>query len=414
MRKLFTTIFCLVSAFASAQLKSPVVNADNTVTFCIPDSGYDDDEVYVVGSFAERKCEMKKENGVFSYTTPVLPSEMYTYRFEIDDEYRLDSSNRQSARDAETVLNYFIIPGSPGSMYMDQNVAHGKVEKVWYPSSFSSNMKQRRMFVYLPSGYSAGSARFPVLYLLHGTGGDETSWCDMGRMAQIMDNMIALGRCQPMIVVMPNCMADLDAAPGESPYMQGEASRSSVSSWMGRTEAAFPDEIVGYVEKNYRVIADKQHRAIAGLSMGGMHTMAIAANNPDMFDYVGLFSPQTISGLTDGNINKIKNVTSKLTELANMLPFKGLRNKLAAGAERVSNVDIYSNIEEKIKAEFQTPPSLYYIAIGRDDALKHFLDDYRNLLERNQCKYTYYESAGGHSWENWRKYLIEFLPQLFK
>lgn len=174
-----------------------------------------------------------------------LPSEMYTYRFYDGNKKFLDPCNLNVVRDITDTLNYFIIDGVPGSYYKKQNVPHGKVYQLWYPSSFNENMKQRRLSVYLPADYEMNiKKKYPVLYLLHGTGGDEMAWLDMGRLAQIMDNMIAQGKIKPMIVIMPNGIVDLDAAPGQSPYMQGKASHSNVSSWMGRTEKAFPGTII--------------------------------------------------------------------------------------------------------------------------------------------------------------------------
>lgn len=290
---------------------------------------------------------------------------------------------------------------------------HGKVYQLWYPSSFNENMKQRRLSVYLPADYEMNiKKKYPVLYLLHGTGGDEMAWLDMGRLAQIMDNMIAQGKIKPMIVIMPNGIVDLDAAPGQSPYMQGKASHSNVSSWMGRTEKAFPEEVVTFVEKTFRIEPDKQHRAIAGLSMGGLHAIAISANNPTMFDYVGLFSPQSINPLTDKNIMHIQKVNAQVEKIKDKFP-SWLKQKYEKGKDVVEDVDIYQNLDNKLKNQFKTPPRLYYIAIGRKDPLKPFLDKFRKRLSKQGATYLYKETDGAHSWENWRKYLLDFLPRIF-
>lgn len=244
------------------------------------------------------------------------------------------------------------------------------------------------------------------------SGGDEMAWLDMGRLSQIMDNMIAQGKAKPMIVIMPNGIVDLDAAPGQSPYMQGKASRSNVSSWMGRTEKAFSEEIIPFVEKTFRVESDKQHRAIAGLSMGGLHTIAISANNPTMFDYVGLFSPQSINPLTDKNILHIQKVNAQVEKIKDKLP-DWLKQKYEKGKDVVEDVDVYQNLDNKLKNQFKTPPQLYYIAIGRKDPLKTFLDKFRKRLSKQGATYLYNETDGAHSWENWRKYLLDFLPRIF-
>ena len=371
------------------------------------------DEVELEGSFGDSR-EMTGTNGTWTCRIDSLPSEMYTYRYALGhDRYATDPLNPNTVRDIDDTLSYFILPGMPSSYYMDQPVAHGTVKQQWYPSSFSTDMKQRRLSIYLPPTYDSDpTAHFPVLYLLHGTGGDEMSWLEMGRLAQIMDNMIAEGKAKPMVVVMPNGIADLDAAPGQSPYMEGKARHSNVSSWMGRTEKAFPTEVVAFIEANYRVQKDKHHRAIAGLSMGGLHTIAISANNPQMFDYVGLFSPQTTNALTELRIKGIQGVTNLLGKVKERLP-QWLENKYDDGQQTVADVDVYKNLNDKLKTQFATPPALYYIAIGKRDPLKHFVDIFRQRISKQGCAYMYKETDGAHTWENWRKYLLDFLPRLF-
>ncbi len=398
-----------------SEAQSPTMGKDGSIIFRFAHPK--DKEVELEGSFPNEP-KMTWNDGAWTCRFDSLPSEMYTYRFSIDEKTKLlDPENKRIVRDITDTLNYFIVKGFPGSYYMNQDVSHGTVKQVWYPSSFDPDMKQRRLSIYLPPTYDQGESSFPVLYLLHGTGGDEMAWLEMGRLAQIMDNMIAQGKAKPMIVVMPNGIAELDAAPGQSPYMKGKASHSNVSSWMGRTEKAFPQEVVPFIEKNFRTIADKKHRAIAGLSMGGLHTIAISANNPTLFDYVGLFSPQSSNALTERNIRRIMRVTDhigKLTEkLADKLPNSWVEKKYEEGKEAVSDVDVYQNLDEKLKAQFATPPALYYIAIGRKDPLRLFLNRFRQRLTNQGCAYLYQESDGAHTWENWRKYLLDFLPRIF-
>ena len=292
----------------------------------------------------------------------------------------------------------------------------GCVSQRWYESSFREDMNLRRLSVYLPPGYDSDeSSRYPILYLLHGTGGDEMSWLTEGRLANIMDSMIVEGLCVPMIVVMPNGMADLDATPGESPYMQGKAKTVNFESWMGRTEAAFPKEVVPFIENELRTINDKGHRAIAGLSMGGMHAMAISANNPDLFDYVGLFSPQTKNLLTDSSIRRMKRNSENIDQLLEKAPFttKKLKKKILKSRQKLTNVDVYADMDTKLLQQFETPPQLYYIAIGKKDPLKTLLSQFREHMDELGCSYYYWETEGGHTWENWQRYLIDFLPRIF-
>lgn len=389
------------------------INADHTVTFSYRPTN-EVEKVVIETSFGDKEKMQEMANGTWTYTTSdTLASDMYTYRFIVDKCNTLDPLNDRVVRDIDDTLNYFFVPGPLADMLQQQNVAHGKVQQLWYPSSFDASMKQRRLSVYLPAAYETDPTQtFPVLYLLHGTGGDEMAWLDMGRLAQIMDNMIAQGKARPMIVVMPNGIADLDAAPGQSPYMQGKASHMNMSSWMGRTEAAFPLEVMPFIEKNFRTINDKQHRAIAGLSMGGMHAMAISANNPNLFDYVGLFSPQAISPLTDKNIRRIRRVGSGLSKIADKLP-DFFQKKLETTSTQLQNIEVYDNIEKKLKKQFSTAPQLYYIAIGSKDPLLTFVNSFRKKVAAAGGTYLYKETEGGHSWDNWRRYLIDFLPRVF-
>jgi len=176
--------------------------------------------------------------------------------------------------------------------------------------------------------------------------------------------------------------------------------------------AAVPYGIT-FIEKHFRTINDKQHRAIAGLSMGGLHTIAISANNPGLFDYIGLFSPQSVNILTDNNIKRIDKITSGIDKFMDKMP--SLFQKVYDGKRlMLTDVDMYKDIDNKLINQFSNPPVLYYIAIGKEDPLKPFVDVYRTKLSNIGCVYTYNETSGGHSWENWRKYLLDFLPHLFK
>ncbi len=415
MKKYLLMMACAVVALTArgqqADGPMPVMQTDGTLLFEYVNAAAE--QVQMEGSFGDSR-DMTGAGGTWTCRLDALPSEMYTYRFVLDDDrYVTDPRNAHTVRDIDDTLSYFILPGVPGSYYMDRQVPHGTVRQLWYPSSFDAGMKQRRLSIYLPAAYDSQPAdTLPVLYLLHGTGGDELSWLEMGRLAQIMDNMIAEGKAKPMVVVMPNGIADLDAAPGQSPYMEGKASHANVSSWMGRTEKAFPTEVMAFVEAHYRVAADKRHRAIAGLSMGGLHTIAITANNPQLFGYVGLFSPQTTNALTDRRIKSIQRVTSRLAKIKERLP-RWLGDKYTDGSEVVADVDFYQNLDAKLEAQFATPPDLYYIAIGKRDPLKHFVDIFRQRIAKQGCAYVYKETDGAHSWENWRKYLLDFLPRLF-
>ncbi|MBR7067583.1 MAG: hypothetical protein IKI28_04615 [Bacteroidales bacterium] len=414
--RLIAIAIALCINFAQSHAQSPVklANGSYRFTFYAPDAN----QVTLQGEGALHKAKMTKQsNGTWTYTTHRLPSEMYTYNFVIDkDAVQLDPNNQQVVRDVNNHYNIFCVAGFPADYYMERNVPHGKVTKVWYPSSIN-NMGQRRMSVYLPAEYDANPQKsYPVLYLLHGSGGDENAWLDMGRLAQIMDNMIAEGKCVPMIVVMPNGNAMLDAAPGESPYMQAKPEIVNTESMRGKIERAFPIEIMTYVEQHYRTLNNKQHRAIAGLSLGGLHALYITANNPTMFDYVALLSPQTTNALSDNEIRTYNNITKGIGDLVSRVPVVGntLKNKINDKIDSYADVAIYDSINHKLATQFATPPQLYYIAVGRDDMVKHLVDMHRQKLDAANYGYLYNETDGGHTWTNWRKYLLDLLPRLFQ
>lgn len=357
-------------------VNSPEVNKDNTVTFRLKAANAT--KVEVVGDFLSKdeKAEMKKvNNDVWEYTTPkALAPELYSYSFMMDGIKISDPSNVFMSRDVVTISNIFMIDGKESELYKVQNVPHGSLSKVWYHSEKLN--ADRRITVYTPAGYETNGQRYPVLYLLHGMGGDEDSWSTLGRAAQILDNLIVQGKAKPMIVVMTNGNSDLQAAWGESPTGYVTPTIELPKTTDGSFEDAFP-EVVTFVDKAYRTIAKKESRAIAGLSMGGFHSMQISKEYPTLFNYIGLFSASA--------------------------RFKGRKDS-----------HIYENCEAKIKTQFAQKPALYWIAIGKDDFLYEENQKFRSFLDANGFQYTYVESEGGHIWRNWRNYLCQFLPLIFK
>ena len=378
-RRLFGLLMAIVTfTTASAQQNlwqtdaavSPVVNSDNSVTLRLyaPQA----ESVVAEGDFtAEALAMTRREDGVWEVTTAPLASELYTYRFTVDGMRDVhDPANSYVMRDVGSQMNYFIIPGVRGDLYSAQNVPHGSIARVW---ADAGDGRERRMVVYTPADYEDSRRKYPVLYLLHGMGGDEEAWIATGRVAEIMDNLIAEGLAEPMIIVMNNgCMQHV-AAPGYShegmwrPYMSG--------SMDGTFESLFPG-IVEWVDDHYRTIAKKHSRAIAGLSMGGFHTLHISKEYPTMFNYVGLFS--------------------------------------AAVLRMREGVALYDNLEVKLARQFDEGVALYWIAIGKEDFLYEENVRFRAMLDEAQYPYTYRESEGGHTWRNWRIYLTEFAQQLFK
>lgn len=369
------------------QVMSPQVNDDNSVTFRLDAPGVS--SVSVVGDFLpERDMTtpqgesmkvriadlQKNESGVWEFTSEPLSPELYNYNFIVNGLKITDPSNVYQVRDIASLMNIFLIDGDRASLYGVKDVPHGSVHKVWMHQPTLG--MTRRMSVYTPAGYEEGEDSYPVLYLLHGMGGDEEAWLTLGRASQILDNLIAQGKAEPMIVVMTNGNASQEAAPGETHYGMLTPTTRLPKTMEGTFETAFP-EVVEFVDKTYRTRADKAHRAIAGLSMGGFHACHISKEYPDMFDYVGLFSA-------------------------------------AVRPMDKSDSPIYADMEGKLKRQFDANPKLYWIGIGEDDFLYDVNKDYRAVLDRNGWPYIYVETPGGHIWRNWRIYLSEFLPLLFK
>ena len=373
--------------WGAPQIVSPEVHSDNSVTFRLnaPGAG----KVQVTGDFLPTMQKdtpygkfdapgvadlVKNAEGVWEFTSDALQPELYSYTFIVDGMKMPDPSNVFQIRDTATITNVFLVGGDYADYYKVNDVPHGTVSKVWYDSPTLG--MDRRMTIYTPPGYEKGDRRYPVFYLLHGMGGDENAWSELGRATQILDNLIARGEAEPMIVVMTNGNVDMEGAPGETSLGFTPPTTQLPKTMEGTFERHFPD-VVRYVDSNYRTIADKEHRAIAGLSMGGFHSLHISKEYPDMFDYVGLFS-------------------------AAILPREGAVSP------------IYDNLEGKLAAQFADAPRLYWIAIGEKDFLYDANKDYRKMLDVKGYRYVYRESPDGHIWKNWRIYLTEFVPQLFK
>lgn len=411
---LLSLLFCALPLLAE-QKQGPVVHPDHSVTITLDAS--DAKLVLVEGSFSRKPLPMQQIDGLWTLHLDSLPAEIYTYRYKLGrKKYMLDPAHEQWMRDVDVMWNYFIVEDSLTQLYIDHpDVSHGVLEYVWYPSTLNG-MSQRRMAVYLPSQYVASDTiALPVLYLLHGSGGDETAWSDCGRVCQILDNMFSRGMAKPCIVVMPNGNAELDAAPGESPWMSKSPSAFNPSSMTGMIESAFVKEIVRFIDRKYRTMADREHRAIAGLSLGGLHTIFISANHPDLFDYVGLFSAQSTNMLDDERkqlmIARAKRNNTRLRQAWGLL--FNFRPDESVFDAQLHSIHVYSGIEEKLARMAQKPPKVYYMAIGKDDKLLKFNQIFKDRLDKAGIPYEFHQTEGAHSWENWRRYLIDFLPKLF-
>ena len=395
----FACGFAQQALFSAQQLKSPEINADGTVTFRLyaPKAV----TVQVTGDFLPKakiqtpfgemetdgSADMKEDKGVWTFTTTeALAPELYSYKFRVNGMDYLDPANVYRTRDIVSFVNIFIITkekGDRGDRYSVNNVPPGNVNRVWSDSPTLGT--KRRMTVYTPPTYEDGG-KYPVLYLLHGAGGDEEAWPALGRQAQIIDNLIAEGKAKPMIVVMTNSNANCDAAPGEchagmyTPSFMGHQQGAQPKA---TTEEAYKD-VMNYIENHYRVLKGQKNTAICGLSMGGYHSYAISKLYPGKFDYIGLFS----AAIQMGQSNHGNDINAALSA----------DPKTAA----------------QLKALFATNPKLYWIAIGNTDFLYEQNVTYRKYLDSNNYKYEYFETGEGHIWKNWRIYLTEFAQKIFK
>ena len=395
-RQLLLAACCLMtlsSTFAQQQLgqrprvQSPVINEDGSVTFNFYDPSAQ--KVSVNGDFEQTRNQhldmTKQDNGVWTVTTAPLAAELYSYSLTVDGQRFTDPANSYVNRDISTLSNIFIVSRSnddKGHLYSVNDVPHGTLSRVWYDSPTLG--QQRRMTVYLPPSYD-GKKRFPVMYLLHGHGGDETAWGDLGRTSQIMDNLIAEGRCVPMIVVMPNGNPTCNAAPGwwhEGMYTP-DGNAFNQRGAKASMEESFMD-IVNYMDSHYQTIKKREARAVTGLSMGGGHTFGISRLYPETFDYYGLQSAAC---------RMPKGVA------------KGTAGPAAADADK---------FDKQMERLFASKPKLYWIAIGKDDFLMQMNTELRQYLDVHHYSYEYYENDGGHIWRNWRIYLTMFAQKIFK
>jgi len=399
MKKIFSIAACgLVALSANAQqalwgsaaVVSPEINADKTVTFRIKapkavkvevtgdflpttkmETQWGTFDVPGVGEFKEGK------DGVWEYTTaqPVAP-ELYTYTFKVDGQTIIDPSNVYINRDIASLSSLLLVDGNELTEHFKvKDVPHGTVSKIWYHSEHEGI--DRRLTVYTPAGYETSGKKYPVFYLLHGIGGDEEAWYTQGRATQILDNLIAEGKAEPMIVVMTNGNISQHAAPGEGPEGLVAPTMGLPKTMEGTFETCFP-EVVKFVDKTFRTKAQKKFRAIGGLSMGGFHSCHISKQYPDLFNYVGLFS--------------------------------------AAIQQQQSDSEIYQNFDEKLDVQFDKKhrPALYYIAIGNTDFLYKANMEFKAKLDEKGYPYEYKETDGGHIWRNWRIYLDDFAQKIFK
>ena len=343
------------------QVVSPEI-ADGQVTFRLA-ADYAT-VVTLSGNWIQGTIPMKKENGVWSVTIDLPEPEIYTYNFVVDGVSVNDPQNYMVQRDGTRYLNMLMVPGERTAPYFETD-HRGTVTYKWYDSAILGI--NRRLTVYTPYGYEAkanAKKKYPVLYLLHGAGGDEEAWSSMGRAAQILDKLIEQGKAQPMIVVMPNGNPNQQAA--QTLGLKTSDINFRDPAYANAYVRSLCEEIVPFIEKEFRVNAKPEARAIAGLSMGGGHTISASTLYPAMFDYICPLS--------------------------------------AAGSAN----------DEQIQALKKAGVKLYFLACGTSDFLYDGSKTLDATLTKNGLDHIFYQSEGGHTWANWRLYLQTFAPMLFK
>jgi enterochelin esterase-like enzyme len=358
---------------------SPEVSADRRITFRILATNAQ--SVWLTGGDIpgnnQGKALTKGTNGVWEVTLGPIDPGAYRYSFSVDGVSVVDPRNPATSESNNNVSSLVNVPGSE---FMDtKDVPHGGVSSVTY---YSTSLKRsRRMHVYTPPAYDLGRNKFPVFYLLHGATDSDNSWSSIGRAGFILDNLIARKKAKPMIVVMP--------IGHTGPFEFGR--RDTTNSFLSRFDEFLPDftnDIMPYVESHYRVYTDRKSRAIAGLSMGGSQTLNIAIPHLDKFAYIGVFS----SGL-------FSEFGRRRTEVAPT-------PSVPTWEERHMSVLDNPKLKKGLK--------LLWLSTGTDDFVIETSRSTVGLLKKHGLNPVYHESTGGHNWINWRNYLNEFAPQLFR
>jgi enterochelin esterase-like enzyme len=416
-------------------VRSPEILSDKKVTFRL--SAPKADAVVLNGNWdnGTNIPMVKDANGLWSVTVGPLGEQLWGYSFSVDGIKVMDPGNGEYQRDGNRYDNLLMISGSfSDSWEFKPDVPHGAVQAVWYPSEILKQ-KGRRMYVYTPPDYMTSSDKYPVLYLLHGGGGDEDAWTTMGRANIILDNLIASGKVKPMIVVMPNGNATQivsqgyaygptpptqsvtapapppvqaaqgglglgagrgGAAPSVAPGVQPGAARGTApgaaapggtagaaaaggaarggggrgtQAYAGTYPQSLVEEVIPFIEKNYRVIVDKDSRAIAGLSMGGGHTVQATNNNPGVFGWIAVWS----AGGQD---------TPEFT----------------AALTKVKDAGVMH----------------YYVAAGTTDMALNGSKTLYEVAKKVGLNTSWHESPGAHYWFIWRVFLGDYASMLFR
>lgn len=362
---------CRIGGFiiTPAPYRSVEVRADGRVTFrvCAPAASdvrvtsFDMGDAISFDATGLSGFVLQRDaSGLWSGTTAkALAPDNYRYSFVVDGADTADPQATEFSRQRVGAQSTFEIPGAAAAFQtFDPKVPHGVVSVIEYWSA-SLGMK-RRAHVYTPPGYFGSRKRYPVLYLVHGAGDSDDNWTSTGHAHYILDNLLAAGRAKPMIIVMP--FGHTPDKPGSDMLANGSFGSDLIG------------DLIPLIDRDFRTIAKAGARAMAGLSMGGAHTIQHGLTHPELFNYVGIFS-------------------------------MGLDNQAEAERYAVRNAAALQNSAKQMK--------LVYYAMGKDDFLYATVAPTRAMLDHQGIRHIYNESSGGHAWVNWRSYLRDFLPRLF-
>ena len=369
---------------------SPEVSADRRITFRInaPQAKAVRVSAGDIPGLGQTGVMTRGEDGVWTFTSAPVPPGAYRYNMNVDGVAVIDPRNPLTSVSNNNVWSLALVPGS--DIYDTKDVPHGAVASITY---YSAPLKRhRRMHVYTPPGYESNNTKYPVFYLLHGAGDSDEAWTSVGRAGIILDNLIAARKAQPMIVVMPAGHTN-----GPTPGIGGPAPALTVPTGQPDEFAQdFTMAVRPYIEKHYRVRTGRENRAIAGLSMGGSQTLNIAIPNLTDYAYIGVFS----SGLLGGGGRGRGAAPAADAAATPATPFGEAWEK--------RNLAMLDNAAAKRGLK------VLWFSTGKDDFLVESTRSTVELLKRHGFTPQYTESAGGHTWLNWRDYLSQFAPMLFQ
>lgn len=346
--------------------RSPEVAPDRRVTFRLlaPKAT----EVTLTGEFITVGQNLQKDDkGIWSLTVGPLEPEIYNYNFTIDGVRTIDPYNPSVKTGAtpSTITSILEVRGDRPAFYDGQPVPHGEIRTHWYASKSLNAL--RRLTVYTPPGYDRSlQTRYPVLYLFHGANADESAWTRFGHVNLILDNLLAAGKAKPFLVVMP---FGYGVPPGTAP--PPGAAPSDNTALFSRD---LIEDVIPFVQSVYRADTSRDHRAVAGLSMGGGQSLGIGLNHLDLFSYVAGFS----AALRPADFQKT---------------FAGL-------------VADSKDANQKLH--------LLWMGCGKQDSLFAASRTFSEFLTERKIKHVFRESDGAHTWMVWRRYLNEFAPLLFQ